>query len=642
MAKILFFVMLVLHAGLAHAQQRNLNVGATSGGTRVALVVGNDAYTRVPALRNAKSDAQAMATALRATGFDVILRTDLDDRSLRGAVREFIGRLSGGGEAVFYFAGHGVQLGAANYLLPTNINADNEAQVRDDGLPLQRVLDDLTDSKARFSVAIIDACRDNPFPRVAGRSIGTARGLAPTSPATGQMVLFSAGTGQSALDRLGPSDRDPNGLFTRVLLKQIQQPGVPVDQVLRNVREEVVSLAKGVGHEQVPALYDQTIGRFYFRPGTAVASAAPSSVAVPVDPTANDRAFWESVKDSRNADEIRAYLEQFPKGQFAALARTRLRGLETPPPVAAPVVPAPSIASAAPSSLVAAPTQAVVDLQRVAAGTVFRDCADCPEMVVIPPGRFTMGSPDSEPGRRPEEGPLRSISIPSAYAVGKFEVTRAQYARFARETGRAASGGCFAWTGQKYEDSPQASWSNPGIPQTENDPVVCVSWEDAKAFAQWLGGKTGKNYRLLTEAEWEYAARAGTTGRRYFGENDADACRYANVADASAKSSYNFGNTFDCRDNYAATAPAGSFLPNAFGLYDMLGNAWEWTEDCWADNYTQAPTNGAASSAGNCGRRVLRGGSWDGHPRVLRAAFRVGDSVGGRGSVVGFRLARTN
>ena len=312
------------------AQRNTSTPVALANEKRVALVIGNDSYTRVPVLRNARADAQAMAIALRGMGFDVILRTDLNERGMREAVRNFKAKLSGGSDAVFYFAGHGVQLGAANYLLPIDIAADNEEQVKDDGLPLQRVLDDLTEQKTRFSVAIIDACRDNPFPRVSGRSIGTSRGLAPTTAATGQMVLFSAGAGQTALDKLGPDDRDPNGLFTRILLKQMQQPGVPVDQVLKRTRLEVVSLAKSVRHDQVPALYDQTIGEFYFRPGTAVANGSTSTNTAPqlsIDPSAGERAFWDSVKDTRNPDELRAYMRQFPNGIFASLAESRIRGL---------------------------------------------------------------------------------------------------------------------------------------------------------------------------------------------------------------------------------------------------------------------------------------------------------------------------
>jgi hypothetical protein len=235
---------------------------AVSGPRRLALVVGNDGYQSIPKLQNAKSDAQAMAKQLGAAGFAVTLKLDLGERQMKDALRSFRMTVQGGDEAIVFFAGHGVQIGAANYLLPVDIRGDSEEQVRDEAIPLQRIMDDLGERKARFSMAIIDACRDNPF-KNSGRSIG-GRGLAPTSAASGQMVIFSAGAGQQALDRLGDKDRDPNGLFTRVFLKEMSKPGVPVDRVVRNVRNQVVELAKSAGHEQVPALYDQTLGDFFF------------------------------------------------------------------------------------------------------------------------------------------------------------------------------------------------------------------------------------------------------------------------------------------------------------------------------------------------------------------------------------------
>lgn len=229
---------------------------------RLALVIGNDAYTSIPKLQNARSDAKAMAQGLQTLGFKVTLQMDLSERGMKDALRIFRTDIQGGDEVVIFFAGHGVQLGAANYLLPTDIRGDSEEQVKDEAIPLQRVLDDLSDRKARFSLAIIDACRDNPF-RSTGRSIG-GRGLAPASAASGQMVIFSAGSGQQALDRLGDADKDPNGLFTRVFLKEMKKPGQSIDRVIRTVRSEVVAMAKAVGHEQVPALYDQTLGDFFF------------------------------------------------------------------------------------------------------------------------------------------------------------------------------------------------------------------------------------------------------------------------------------------------------------------------------------------------------------------------------------------
>jgi hypothetical protein len=231
---------------------------------RLALVIGNDAYSRVSPLQNARSDARAIAVHLGRLGYAVTLRTDLGERAIKDELRQFKSQVQGGDEVLFFFAGHGVQVAGANYLLPTDIRGDSEDQVRDDALPLQKVLDDIQERKARFTLAVVDACRDNPF-RSAGRAIGT-RGLAPTSAATGQMVMFSAGAGQQALDKLGPDDRDPNGLFTRVLLRKLDRPGVSIDRLMREVRTEVVTRARAVGHEQVPALYDQSIGEFYFRP----------------------------------------------------------------------------------------------------------------------------------------------------------------------------------------------------------------------------------------------------------------------------------------------------------------------------------------------------------------------------------------
>jgi uncharacterized caspase-like protein len=230
---------------------------------RKALVIGNDLYTHVPKLNNAGADADAMAKSLEAVGYKVFKHLNLNEKKFKQAVRDFRQNLTGGDEVLFFYAGHGVQLGNANYLLPIDVQGDQEDQVKDDAILLQKVLDDLEEKKTKFALAVIDACRDNPF-KSKGRAIG-GRGLAPTSAATGQMIMFSAGSGQQALDRLGDNDKDKNGLFTRIFIKEMTKPGLSVDRVLRNVRTEVVRLARSVGHEQTPALYDQAIGEFYFK-----------------------------------------------------------------------------------------------------------------------------------------------------------------------------------------------------------------------------------------------------------------------------------------------------------------------------------------------------------------------------------------
>ena len=236
---------------------------AAGSAKKRALVIGNDSYKSVQALVNAREDARAMADQFRSLGYEVTLGLDLSERAMKRMLRVFADQVQGGDEVVFFFAGHGVQLGPANYLLPVDIAGESEGQVRDESIPLQRVLDDFSERKARFTLAILDACRDNPF-KSTGRSIG-GRGLAATTAATGQMVIFSAGVGQQALDRVGPADKNRNGLFTRVFLKEVQKPGLSVDKVVRNVRNEVVETARTIGHEQVPAIYDQVVGEFYFR-----------------------------------------------------------------------------------------------------------------------------------------------------------------------------------------------------------------------------------------------------------------------------------------------------------------------------------------------------------------------------------------
>jgi hypothetical protein len=301
---------------------------------RLALVIGNDSYQHADVLRNARADARAVAATLQSVGFTVTLKQDLTLQQMKESLRNFKATVAGGDEVVFYFSGHGVQFGGTNYLIPVDLVPENEEQVADDAVALQRVLDDLGDQKARFALAIIDACRDNPF-KGSGRAIGK-RGLAPVTAATGQMVLYSAGAGQEALDHLGNHDTDPNGVFTRVLIKEIKKPGVPANQVLKNVSYQVVQLAKTMNHEQVPALYDQTIGDYYFVPAVAGAVAARAPGAAP--PTAGtihvessdelEQEYWNRIKDSTDASDFSDYQKQFPQGAHYAEASLELRRLK--------------------------------------------------------------------------------------------------------------------------------------------------------------------------------------------------------------------------------------------------------------------------------------------------------------------------
>jgi formylglycine-generating enzyme required for sulfatase activity len=280
------------------------------------------------------------------------------------------------------------------------------------------------------------------------------------------------------------------------------------------------------------------------------------------------------------------------------------------------------------------------------AGEQFQDCDLCPVMVVVPAGGFEMGSPSSERGREKSEGPQHRIAIEKPFAIGKYEVTRGEFAAFVRETGFPAHQICVYWFAIDKESVKGGAqdWLHPGYRQTDRDPVVCVSWEDARAYGTWISRKTGKTYRLPSEAEWEHAARAGTTSARFWGDNPDEACEYANAHDQFGKL---LNEEFpwarhNCNDGYAQTAPVGSFRPNGFGLHDMLGNVWEWVGDCWHETYGGAPMDGSAwESDGTCVRRVFRGGSWINLPWVVRSANRKKLKADVRSYGGGFRLART-
>ena len=281
---------------------------------RHALLIGNDSYQEVPTLRNARADAEAMGTALQKAGYTVTVMKDRNLKQMKDDVREFKSLIKGGDEVFFFYSGHGVQIEAMNYLLPVDVRAESEDQVRDDALALSTVLSDLRAQKPSLTLAVVDACRDNPF-KGTGRAIG-GRGLTGVGGANGQMVIYSAGEGQQALDRLSDGDPVKNGLFTRVFMKERERPGVPIDQVARQVRAEVNRQALTVKHEQVPAIYDQVIGQFYFY---AQNDASVDQVEL---------VFWTSIKDSSDPAELKAYLEKYPDGQFSGLAQARIKRLE--------------------------------------------------------------------------------------------------------------------------------------------------------------------------------------------------------------------------------------------------------------------------------------------------------------------------
>jgi formylglycine-generating enzyme required for sulfatase activity len=256
----------------------------------------------------------------------------------------------------------------------------------------------------------------------------------------------------------------------------------------------------------------------------------------------------------------------------------------------------------------------------------FRDCADCPEMVALPAGEFMMGSPENERGRLDAEGVPRRVVIPRRIAIGKFEVTVGQIAAFTAETGMTVGGSCHAIVKPEHSSptwsGPDASLQHPGFDISGSDPAVCISWHEAQSYVAWLQRRTGKPYRLPTEAEWEYAARAGTTTRYSFGNDETELCAYARFADLGSE----FGWGDGCRSEFdaAGPVPVGSLKPNPWGLFDMHGNVWEWAEDCWTPNPLEIPVDGSAfSRPGTCEVGVVRGGSFAAGSRRVRSAIRI-------------------
>jgi formylglycine-generating enzyme required for sulfatase activity len=286
-----------------------------------------------------------------------------------------------------------------------------------------------------------------------------------------------------------------------------------------------------------------------------------------------------------------------------------------------------------------APKQALTPASVVvpAPGTVILDCPTCPSMVVLPAGRFQQGSSRAEGGSS-FEMPARWVNIGRTLGMSMNVVTVEEFQQFIAATGRDMQG-CDTYDGE-WKSRPDSSWKSPGFSQTGMHPVTCVSWDDAQAYARWLSAKTGRQYRLPSASEWEYAARSGGEAVLPWGANAAAACANANVADASAAQRYPGWTVFACNDGYVFTAPVGSFKANSFGLNDMLGNVFQWTEDCWQADYVGAPTDGSALNAGDCSEHELRGGSWFSTPAYVRANYRNHFAAGYRTSSVGIRLVK--
>ena len=753
---------------------------------RAALVIGNGAYAHAPALANPLNDAADVGAALGRLGFSVTRLENAGYAALRRGLLEFQRAASASEVAVVFYAGHGIEVDRHNFLVPVDARLASDQDVEFEAVPLELV-SRAVERASGLRLVILDACRENPFAvnmQRAGATRSIGRGLARVEPSGETLIAYAAKEGTVAADGAGK-----NSPYTGALLSHLEEPGLEVGLMFRRVRDAVLA---STGGRQEPFVYGSLSSRgVYLAAGPPAPALAPPTQPSVANESGSTRVvaesellFWESVKDSRYSADIEVYLDRYPGGTYAALARNRLKRLEDSAKGAEATVPAPQASSvsarmeearlvaeakfwalveesedsgdfeaylehypdgvyapvarirlrqlerertapAAPASSTAVPTPediavapassssqpamaavavptseeaestlglgraqrrmvqrglaslgygpgpadglfgagtreairryqeakgheatgylrgeesgALVSLgeeearaqaearreaQRREAerraeaaqrekkpGRRFRDCAECPELVVVRSGSFMMGSRSGETGRDSDEGPVHRVTIAAPIAVGVSEVTFAQWEACRR------GGGCSHNPGD-------SGWGR------GTRPVMNVSWEDAQEYVRWLSGETGERYRLLSESEWEYVARAGTETRYHWG----------GAVGRNRANCLGCGSRWDGKQ----TAPVGSFSANGFGLHDVHGNVREWVEDCWHGNYTGAPSDGRAwTRGGDCSARVLRGGSWYFSPRLVRSANRLRLATGYRDLNLGFRVART-
>ena len=610
---------------------------------RVALVVGNSDYEHIGRLPNPANDAADMGAALQRLGFEVTITRNAGRTALTDALRAFTRRSGGADVALVFYAGHGMEMDGVNYLLPVDARLERDTDVRYETVTLDDVL--ASTSGAGLRLVILDACRNNPLARSMQRTVrtrnvsnGSLGDLNEDLLGDETLVAYSAAAGTTADDGEGR-----NSPYASALLAHLEDP-VDIGVMFRRVRARVLS---ATNERQRPHEYSSLLREHYMgvSGGGAPASVAAGGPAGPAGVVTSaggssavlaqqETVFWQSIVNSTSQADFEAYLARWPAGVYAPLARGRVTALR--PAAADP--PRPDPARSDPPAPASARLETLRD--RLGPLDVFRDCRSCPELVVIPEGEFMMGA-QIVVESQDTEYPIHGVRV-GRFALGRYEVTRREYAAFVEATGHPSHGCRVFDPGRGWASHDDASWQRPGFGQESRHPAVCVSWEDAQTYVRWLSQETGESYRLPSEAEWEYAARGGTMTRRYWGDASSSQCEYANGADqAAAKRIDSDLSVVACDDGAAHTAPVGSYSANAFGLLDMLGNVWEWVEDCWHGDYKGAPRDGTAwTRGGDCGRRVVRGGSWYNDEVSLRTRARGRYRVGDRSYIAGFRVAR--
>jgi formylglycine-generating enzyme required for sulfatase activity len=657
---------------------------AQSAQERFALVIGNANY-RVMPLHNPVNDATDMAQLLESKGFDTLRLLDASKREMETAIERFTRKLTTRKDAVglFYYAGHGLEIDGNNYLVPVDADLLSEVDAKYDSVNAGRVLDGMAYANNGLNLVVLDACRNNPFKR--GWRSATA-GLSEMRPASGTLILYATEPRKVAGDGAGR-----NGIFTQHLLEALNQPDIEVKNAFQQV---AVAVRDATGGEQIPWSEGIVFGQFYFTESASEAAAAPTPPYWDAEVS-----LWRAMQHCASRACLTAYLESYPKGRFASAAQAllaqssalpetvavraspvqntlveeltlcrrhleanrlttgvggtalacyrnvlnkdrdnaeALRGLESIVDIyldwartdlqRGRLAQAEIYLSRAEGILPESPAvrtlREALSSDRLAApslaASVSPMATEQPIMVAIPAGCFQMGSEDTEEERESHEHQHR-VCV-DGFHLAPREVTNKEFRNF------RANHDSGDYRGQSLNGDQQ--------------PVVSISYSDAQAYAEWLSQRTGERYRLPTEAEWEYAARAGSSYARYWSDDSRQACRYANGYDLTSKRAHGFSwQHHDCDDGYAVTAPVASFAPNAWRLHDMLGNAWEWTCSAYSNTYDGSEMR-CEEDLQASNQAVVRGGSWSNDPADLRSAYRTYRERDYRKHNLGFRLAK--
>ena len=672
---------------------KEANIGIGTAGSpikRVAVVIGNSDYAKQP-LRTPRQDARGMRGLLASMGFEIIALDNAGAAHIRRALDDLNTRLGKNGIGLFYFAGHGVQLQNSKRLLPIDATTDSPSSLWQSSIEVSEIIDKMSRGRPHQpKLVILDICLNKLFATETADS-GYHQKRASRNDQT--LLAFAAAPGEPAFEGFGQ-----HSIYTAELIRVMSEPGLTANEIFTRVRHAV---SHKTGLRQTPWIASSIRQPLYLTepvisapmPPRPTQTALPETALLgmltrgilPKDGEAQyEMEFWQSIKDSTDAADYEAYLEAYPDGKFAPLAKSRAERYKKEAPVQAkqvkppaliitdmnvdyvvvrtanirqepsakskrlgelkqgstvhvtgqvsdsnwyqvksatgvmgfvfgdllkkpaekpkaPATPAPSTTPEADVTPMAEPAPSAPPAADES--DVIRDCPSCPELIPLPAGTFTMGDNRGDKSERP----AHTVTIKRPFAIGKYEVTTGQW-------NECVKAGACSYDAAKSDAS-------------ENSPVRDISWNDAQEYVRWLSQITKQEYRLPTEAEWEYATRANTKTRFWWGNK---------VGNGNA-------NCKDCGGKWDRKSPAdvADYPANPFGLYGTNGGVWEWVSDCWHKTYNGAPKDGSSWDKADCRENVIRGGSWRNDATYIHSASRFKYDSSVRYLLNGFRVAKT-